>query len=170
MHNDETYSLWLEPTGDQRNQLQEQIERLSREHGTPLFNPHITLLGGLQKPSEILIPPLQTLASFTNPFTVSLDEVGYRQRFYQCLFIHANPSDLLTNLRNKALQLFNTTRGDYMPHLSLLYGDMSQERKQEIISDIGSSFDIHLGIKKITLVKTNGKPKGWKRIHSNFFN
>ncbi|TYP93507.1 Cyclic phosphodiesterase-like protein [Fodinibius salinus] len=169
MSNTPTYSLWLEPGGDIGYKLKEQIQKLSKKYETPKFSPHLTLLGSLKGSETELTSLTNTLASSGSPFTVHLTKAGYRDRFYQSLFIHAEESSELMELRNIATELFEVVEDGFMPHLSLMYGDMAQDKKQRILNLIGREFYIRFKAKHLALVQTTGTPEQWKRIHTAVF-
>lgn len=170
MSNKPTYSLWLEPGGDIAYKLKEQIRELSEKYETPKFSPHLTLLGSLEGSETELTSLTNTLASSSKVFTINLTKAGYRDRFYQSLFIHAEESSELMTLRNTAVGLFEVAEQDgFMPHLSLMYGDISQNKKQRILNLIGREFYLQFKAKHIALVKTSGIPEDWKRMHTAVF-
>lgn len=165
-----TYSLWLEPSGDVAYKLQERIKKLSKENDTPLFSPHVTLLGGLTATKTELVPLANTLASSVEPFELQLTKAGYLNTYYQSLFIHVEENSQLKELRKNACRLFNCTgKNDYMPHLSLLYGDLSQKEKERILNLMGREFYIHFPVKNIVLMQTEGTPDQWRKVHAAVF-
>lgn len=165
-----TYSLWLEPSGDIAYKLQERIKKLSKKHGTPVFTPHVTLLGGLDASEAELVPLANTLASSVEPFNLKLTKAGYLDTFYQSLFIHVAENSQLKELRNNACRLFNCGgTNDYMPHLSLLYGELNQKEKERILNLVGREFYIEFPVKNILLMQTDGKPDQWRKVHAAVF-
>lgn len=165
-----SYSLWLEPTGSVAYKLQERIKKLSQKFGTPPFTPHVTLLGRLNSSKTELIPLTNTLASSVKPFELKLTKAGYLNTFYQALFIHVQQNPQLKELRNNACRLFDCTdREKYMPHLSLLYGELSQNQKEIILNNIGREFYIRFPVKNIVLMQTQGTPDKWRKIHTAVF-
>lgn len=165
-----TYSLWLEPTGDIAYKLQECIKMLSKKHNTPVFSPHVTLLGGLEASQTELTALTNTLASYVSPFNLSLTKTGCLNTFYQSLFIHIEQNENLSYLRNNACRLFDCSDNDeYMPHLSLLYGDLSRKDKEKILNNIGREFYIEFTVRKLVLMHTDGKPKEWRKVHTAMF-
>lgn len=166
-----TYSLWLEPVGDVSYKLQERIKKLSKKHQTPFFTPHVTLLGGIKSSLTQSIPFTNMLAAGVQPFELTLTKAGYRDRFYQSLFIYVAETTTLRNLRSKAQQMFDMKNEDgYMPHLSLLYGDLSPKEKQRTLNLTGRDFNIAFQANYIVLMKTDGTPDQWKRVHTAMFN
>jgi len=164
-----TYSLWFEPSGDIAYKLQKRIKKLSEKHQTPIFSPHVTLLGSINGSETELTSLTNTLASPMSPFDLELTKAGYLDTFYQSLFVHVKKTKELEDVRNRACQLFDCNEDEYMPHLSLLYGDLSQKEKQRILNLIGREFHICFAAKSIALMQTNGKPDQWKRIHTAVF-
>jgi 2'-5' RNA ligase len=164
-----TYSLWLEPSGEIAYKLQERIKKLSKENGTPLFSPHVTLLGGIESTETEMIPLTDTLSSYIEPFELELTKAGYLDTFYQSLFIHVKETTQLKELRRNACRLFNIEEEEYMPHLSLLYGDLSQKQKEKILNMIGREFYIRFPVKKMVLMHTEGEPDKWRKVHAAVF-
>ncbi|MGM0546234.1 MAG: 2'-5' RNA ligase family protein [Bacteroidota bacterium] len=167
-----TYSLWLEPTGDIVYKLQERIKQLSQKFNTPLFSPHVTLLGGLTASQTELVPLIETLASSVAPFEVKLTKAGYLNTFYQALFIHVEQSQDLKKLHGKACRIIDCPdeyKNHYMPHLSLLYGELTQKEKERILNNIGREFHLRFTAKKLVLIQTDDKPNKWKKIHTSMF-
>ncbi|NGP87540.1 2'-5' RNA ligase family protein [Fodinibius halophilus] len=161
------YSLWFEPTGDTAYKLQERIKKLSKKHDTPVFSPHVTLLGSIKLSETESITLTNTLASSVHPFELELTRAGYQNKFYQSLFVHVKKTEQLVDARKKAQRLFNMNSEDYMPHLSLLYGDLTKEEKERLLNLVGRTFYIQFSVKSIVLMQTDGLPKDWKRIHSS---
>lgn len=165
-----TYSLWLQPSGKMAFQLQEKIRKLSEKYGTPLFAPHITLLGGLHSTKAGLISLSDTLASTLHPLDLTLTTAGCRNRFYQSLFIYVEKSKPLMELRSMAERFFDASDDEnYMPHLSLLYGDFTRKEKEKMLNGIGREFYRKISVKSLALMQTNGKPEQWKKIYTAVF-
>lgn len=164
-----TYSLWLEPSGQIAYKLQERIKSLSEKYGTPLFSPHVTLLGGVSATETKMIPIANTLVSSVEPFELELTKAGYLDTFYQALFIHVKETNQLTSLRRNACRLFDIENEEYMPHLSLLYGNLSQKQKEKILNNIGREFYIRFPVEKIVLMQTDGTPDKWRKVHAAVF-
>jgi len=164
-----THSLWLEPSGAAAYKLQERIKKLSRKYETPVFPPHVTLLEGVQSTETELVPLANTLASSLESFELVLTKAGYSDQFYRSLYIHVEESRQLIEVRKMACRLFDKTNDDYMPHLSLLYGELSQNEKERILNIIGREFHIRFPVKSIVIMETEGKPKQWKKVHTAVF-
>ncbi|SMO81818.1 2'-5' RNA ligase family protein [Fodinibius sediminis] len=163
------YSLWLQPSGDVAFRLQERINKMSEKYETPAFAPHITLLGGLELSETELISLTDTLAASLHPFEVTLTKAGYHDQFYQSLFIHVRNNKSLNAARDRACQLFDLEDNGYMPHLSLLYGNLSQNEKERILNITGREFYITFPVKSVVLMQTEGRPREWRKINTAVF-
>jgi len=165
-----TYALWLEPSGDIAYKLQERIKKLSNKYEAPVFAPHVTLLSGLKASENSLVPLVNTLASSHEPFQLQLTRAGYRDQFYESLFVHVKDSGSLKELRNTARQLFDLPEAeDYRPHLSLMYSDLSRNEKERILNIMGRDFHVNFPVKAITLMEIKGGPEKWSKSHVSVF-
>ena len=170
MNRPETYSLWLRPFGDLAFKLQQRIDKLSETYGTPRFEPHVTLLGGLEAGETELTQWTGTLASSLRPFDLVMTRAGYMDTFYQALFIHVKKSDSLMKARKIAERLFDKRPEQrFIPHLSLLYGDLTRNEKERILNVMGREFHLRFTAHNILLVNTTGPPENWEKIHSSEF-
>ncbi len=164
------YSLWLQPNGDIAYQLQERIRKLSKKYNTPVFAPHVTLLGSLSASETELISLTRTLASSWHPIELVLTKAGYHDLFYQALFVHVKKNNALKEMRETACRLFDQSDTEpYVPHLSLLYGELSQKEKERILNIMGREFHIRFWVNSIVLMQTEGPPQQWKKIHTAVF-
>lgn len=164
------YSLWLQPNGDIAYQLQERIKKLSKKYNTPVFSPHVTLLSGLKASETELVSLTQTLASCLHPTELVLTKAGYRNTFYQSLFVRVKNNSTFKEMRETACRLFDQSEtGPFVPHLSLLYGDLSQKEKERILNIMGREFHIRFSVNSIVLMQTEGPPEQWKKIHTSIF-
>ena len=160
-------SLWLIPSGAVYTELAALISRLSRSYGTPSFEPHVTLLSGIALAEPLLFAKTQQLAELISPFQVKLTTVDYQDEYFRCLFIRADPDGALRQANATAKVLFERPEEPpYMPHLSLLYGDLPQAKKEEIIAEWGSTFALEFTVDALYLISaTADRPVAdWRRI------
>ena len=159
------YSIWLIPAGGVYQKLSEIISQLSEKYSAPNFEPHITLLGNLIGPEEDLISKTLKLTAQLKPFKINLKKADYLDEYFKCLFIRAEKTKELIRANNIAREAFNFKPDpEYMPHLSLMYGDLSSKTKEEILADLGKEFDLSFEVRSIHLFSTTGEVKDWYRI------
>ena len=159
------YSLWLMPSGDVYDELAKLNSRLSREYGSPSFEPHVTLIGELVGPKGDILHRTSELAAIVRPYTIRLTRVGYSPEFSRCLFIKAEETDDVMQANLRARQIFGLEQESiYIPHLSLMYGRFNPEKKEEIIRRIGRKFDLSFWVNSIHLFSTGWGPENWYRV------
>jgi len=158
---EEVYSLWFMPKGQIADDLQALIIELSRRYSTPKFQPHVTLIGELALPPAETIDKIKDLAALLKPFTIRMKEVTYLNEYFRCLFIKAARTEALIHAHSTANKVFKQDGSEYMPHLSLVYGDLETDTKQEIIREIDKGINIEFLAKEIYLYNTAGNPEEW---------
>jgi 2'-5' RNA ligase len=141
------------------------ISRLSRQYATPVFPPHITLIGNLVGSEKELSSQAQQLATRVRAFEITLTTIGYLDEYFRCLFIQAAETAALVEADRTARTTFHREQdAKFMPHLSLMYGDLNAETKRRIVVSIRGEFDIAFPVRSIHLFSTNGEPKHWYRV------
>ncbi|MDH3309839.1 MAG: 2'-5' RNA ligase family protein [Gammaproteobacteria bacterium] len=151
------FSLWLRLPREAHERFQSLIAKLSARLGTPLFEPHITLLGGLSGSEEALRRQTRALAGATAPFEVRLLEVGCLDEYYRCLFVKIALSRALQEVHAVARRFFDQSLdADFTPHLSLVYGNLEEKEKENILDDIGRDFYENLRLEELGLYDTSG--------------
>ena len=158
------YTFWIMPKGRVYNSFNNLIKKLADENNAPVFEPHITLLGDIELPELEMIKKTQQLVQSQKPFPVTLRQIGYQDFHFRALFVKLEVTDPLQALHNRAKEIFGMQGiPSYMPHLSLLYGNISQEVKNKIIAEIGVDQTAHFEIESIHLVK-GGKVEEWQIV------
>jgi 2'-5' RNA ligase len=159
------YSLWLMPTGDVARTFSRIISRLAEQYASPTFTPHVTLLGSIETSEQDVITRSGALASLIHPFTIRLTSVGYSDQYFRALFVRVDPTDALLAAYQEACKAFpKLIKPDYMPHLSLLYGNLPVEVKQRGIEEIGGQFSDEFYVESLHLYLTEGLPDAWREV------
>jgi 2'-5' RNA ligase len=118
--------------------LSQHILRLAQRYGTPPFEPHVTLAGGLWGPLDKVRSLTRELASSLHPFPVLTGLPAGEDVFFRALYLTVRRSRPLMRANRLAADLFSLPRLPYRPHVSLLYGDLSARRKAAIIEQLQS--------------------------------
>jgi len=181
MSQDAGYALWIEPPAFLAVRLNALIEALSAQYGGPGFSAHVTLLSGLSGDEEDLLRAAGALASALSPFEMRLSGVGREDSFFRCLYLLAEPTGPLAQARLRAEEAFggqfrasgSSLEGPerpekYIPHLSLLYGDIDNSSKDAVIQSIGSAVAANFTVDGLSLYRVDGDVSGWKRV-GDFF-
>lgn len=161
------YYLWLIPEAKSNNFFSEVIHKLSREYQTRLFDPHITLAGGITGPEAELLKKAEKLAELLPRLKVEPLEIQYLDEFYRSLFLAVTPSEPLVNAYKLAKQLFELPLdGEFMPHLSLLYGDFSVSEKERIKAELDANLLKRFCADRIVLIRTDSHSDQWTAVNS----
>lgn len=164
-------SLWLTPSSG-RSALDNIMEPLAKRCNGPLFTPHCTLLAGLSGSEADIVGTTKELAG-TLPSTLLLevDKVGTKGLYFQCVFALLKKTDSLVEAHEKAAQMFGLegTTENYMPHISLLYGDVDEAVREEIVKNANGDdllTDIVFEVKSIDVWCTQGSVDEWRFVAS----
>jgi 2'-5' RNA ligase len=160
------YHIFVEPQGELRDKMQSIINSLASSYRGPVFTPHVTLLPRISGYSEEqVIEKTQELARSMSPHTVSLGALAGDPAFFRALYSEvSNPSEL-NQYHEIANQLFGLADvNEYKPHLSLFYGNISDETRAQMIEiieyDVGESFEVNI----LHVYHTPGAAETWKKI------
>lgn len=157
---------WLVPAaGPARDHLTATIGMLAAEHGAPRFDPHVTIAGRFHSSEQAAVRALTSVTAGARPFEVRLAAVGHEQAYFRALYLCAEPSPQLTALHEAARAAWALDARPYMPHLSLLYANIAEERKRPIIGALGIPLPLTIQINAAELWADHqaGVP-GWHRI------
>lgn len=161
------YSLWLIPDEHAQACFSEIITKLVSLYHGPVFKPHITLLGSIACTQADAINNAARIASELEPFAVQFSNIEGLDEYYRCLFMKAIPDRTLLHANALAKQLFKRDScNEFMPHLSLIYGNISDEEKEKMKDIIDPYLKAQLQVTAIELYETQGTPEDWQCLQS----
>ena len=166
-------SLWIVPPEPIYSSLKDEITRQSIRLGTPEFEPHLTLVGGLKGSypyDELVANTLKFIesAATLKPILVEVHVATSRARFYQCVYLLAKLTDRLRKLHELArvsLQDTPTKSQSFMPHMSIVYGDIPLQARIEVVATIEPRYkETMFLVQEMQLWRTEGPPDAWHQI------
>lgn len=123
------HSLWLVPPPTVAEKLAGVITELATTEpslataGCPTFGPHMTLLSGLRGlADEFVVGRTAELAADLRPIKVDLVDIVQGPKFFQCVFAVAQKTPVLMAANAAGQSAFELSY-DFVPHVSLVYGD-----------------------------------------------
>ena len=131
-----TYSIWLIPDEQCSKTISNLITRFSDHLGGPIFNAHVTLIGGLLGNEMDLGIKAKSLSTALSPFNVIFEKISFFEEYFRSVFVQIKLTDKLKYSRNLACKKFNYYEKNYFPHLSLAYGDYNILTKKQMIKKI----------------------------------
>ena len=146
-------SVWIRPEACVDAQLHATITTESAAllpHGaTGPFSPHVTVLGGIPVASEADIDAVTAavgaLARESRVFIVVAPAIVAGTLFFQCVYALCTPSAPLTGCFESlcaALPSAPRPAPAYMPHLSLVYGELPQSVRETSAAGLAASFGV----------------------------
>ncbi|CAM0954560.1 unnamed protein product [Alopecurus aequalis] len=162
---EEVYSVWALPPEHVRARFREIMTGLRAAHGGPTFEPHATAVGAVRMRRSEAIQALRAAAAAgVAPYTARVTGVARGDFFYQCVYLLLEPTPEVIQPSDHFCAHFGYERTTpYMPHVSLLYGDLTDEEKEvarkkveELDSElIGLEFEIS----ELALYRTDTEDK-----------
>lgn len=167
MNQQKDFALWIMPEGAVYDRLRGLIKDLSAKFTTPFFEPHVTVLGSIAGDETEVTDRIVRLGRLVTPFRIRLSTLDYTDEYFRCLFIKVEKSKELSLLRDATREVFcveDTT--PYMPHLSLIYGNLTPDKKKKIVMETGSEFACEFGIRTLHLflASVNTDPGEWRSV------
>lgn len=162
------YSLWLtlQEETEAYQQLRDAIVDLATGYDdAAVFEPHITVVGGVSGERAALSETTRSLAKSTDPLDVTFGSVRSSTTRHQCVFILVEPSIELFDVHQTARETLSLSPEAYVPHVSLVYSDMSLRRRIAVAASIDpSSFPEQANVATLELVDTTGPVSEWESI------
>lgn len=139
------------------------IDELSAELSAPKFVPHVTLAGSMLEEEDDLIDISREIAARIRPIAAEFESVGRLENYFRSLFIRLVKSRELqtaNDIANRALGRDVDMR--YMPHMSLLYSNITNKEKEGLIRKL-PDISGNLVLERVELWRTTGRVAGWRR-------
>ena len=112
-----------------------------------------------------LIETNRRLAAGLEPFNLDLTVPEAGTTFFQCIYMRVAENPSLSRTRQAAGKAFALPADDYMPHLSLYYGDVSPERRATILATVPAQAKCSFPVESIQLIRADSeRPVDWHCI------
>jgi 2'-5' RNA ligase len=158
-------SLWLSPTGDERDLLASLIGELGARLGTPPFDPHVTLLPGLAGGEGEVLRRAREMAATLEPHALPLGAIEGRAEYFRCLYARVPETlRLLTTHALARLTFRRTAEVPFEPHLSLVYGRLSPAATEPLVAELGPRLPSRLTCPVLEVVRTEGPVADWRSL------
>ena len=151
------------PEGNFKYQLKRVIDMLSTNFDGPIFTPHVTLVGSFLGREKELLQKTKIISKKIKPFEIYFGNIEYSNDFFRSLFFKIKVNKKLKTAREIACKELNWNGDDFVPHLSLIYGDYNRKEKEQMISKIKIFPDLFL-IDHIFLAHNDEINLNWKVI------
>lgn len=100
-------------------------------------------------------------------FDLSLGEIAYSESYYRNFYVLANLNAELDRLYQKSKKLLKSqTSEPYMPHVSLLYGNLKQTQQQTLQRELSNSYPDIFKCQRLDIFNATGDVIQWNLIES----
>lgn len=156
-----SYYFWLMPQKETYDKFQKIIHDLGQTYDTPTFEPHVTLVSGLNKNETHLIEKINAFVQGKHSLSVVPEGIDYAQGMLTALYLKIHNTPAIDQLNAQAREDLQPLDQDpYHPHLSLLYGDIMDYEKKRIVTELNLSFKT-ITLDKLKLVKGHSDVTQW---------
>ncbi|KAF3640160.1 Cyclic phosphodiesterase [Capsicum annuum] len=161
------YSVWALPPEHVRVRVKKLMEGLRSEFDGPHFEPHVTVIGAIRLTEAQARDLFKIACQKLKPYSAKVEKIDAGTFYYQCVYLLLKPTTEVVEASDLCCSQFGYNRsGSYMPHLSLIYGDLTDEEKKKAqekayILDEGIS-SLSFPISHLALCKTDTEDKSCK--------
>ena len=156
-------SIWLIPAPADAQYLQGIINNLAATYQAPVFNTHCTLYSPTDLPALEIKKILEQSAKNIKSFCVKKAAISHTENIWKTIFIELLKSPELEQLQQAVISQFpNGQPYEFLPHISLLYKEIPDKKKEDIIRNlqVKNSFKMN----KIAAVRTGPNVDNWATV------
>ena len=156
-------SIWLIPAPEDEQYLQAIINNLAVTYQAPVFNTHCTLYSPTDLPAAEVKQILKRSAKNMKSFYVKKSAISHTENIWKTIFIELLGSPELEQLQQAVISQFPKAQPyEFLPHISLLYKEMPDKTKEDIIRNlqVKNSFKMD----KIAAVRTGPNVDNWATV------
>ena len=158
------YWVWGQFDPGSTKQIASLYKKINKKLNGPNFDVHLTISGPIAYEEELHTPIFKNLSSSLPKFKIQLDGLGYKDEFFQSLFLNVVENQDLKKLKMLVDRNFNLNEAGYFPHISLFYGKADEGTKINIVNKSTPPKQVLLD--KISVVKVDEEIKSWKVLKS----
>jgi 2'-5' RNA ligase len=156
-------SIWLIPAPEDAQYIQAIINNLAATYQAPVFDSHCTLYSPTDLPATEVKQMLEQSANNMKSFYVKKAAISHMENIWKTIFIELLRSPELEQLQQAVISQFpNGQPYEFLPHISLLYKEMPDKKKEDIIRNlqVKNSFKMD----KIAAVRTGPNVDNWATV------
>ncbi len=159
------YSLWLLPDDVAANRFAALIDDLSERYHGPRFAPHVTLLGRVTGPEAMLAETTERLARTLRVLTLQLQGFSGEAYYFRCFYAKLAKSNDLERTYEQASVTFKSGHAsDYLPHLSLVYGQLPLTEKTRLHTEIKDALPSTFTVDRVQLMHITVAVAEWRAV------
>ena len=154
--------IWGEFSSIDTDYLIEIQNQVQKELRGPKFTIHLTLAGPFDEITQSSIDGIGAYCTQNSPIEVKIIKYDYKEKFFQAFFIAVSQSKKLNGLRNAMFKInHQKPTPQYLPHISLAYGDYKKTVKEKLITSL-PSLKNSIVIDKVSIIDIGENMNLWK--------
>ncbi|KAJ8761945.1 hypothetical protein K2173_006547 [Erythroxylum novogranatense] len=164
------YSLWAMPPEEVASRAKKLIESLGSEFGGPQFEPHVTVVGAIALTEHDALDKFRSACEGLKAYTATVDRVATRTGGGVLVLLHPT-SEVMETSEHCSGHFGHKHPNPYMPHLSVFYGELTDDEKkraEEKVKKLDDSINgLTFKISCLQLWKTDTQDKtlkSWEKI------
>ncbi len=130
----------------------------------PNFKAHLTLSGHINYNENDDRKTFQNLCNKFFKLKIKLSGIGYRESYFQSLFLVVENSHDLNFLKKAIDEKTGVASKEYFPHVSLFYGNANEDLKKNLCRELAIPNEIYM--EKISLVKIYKNIEQWETFET----
>lgn len=161
------YSLWLMPEPNISKKIYEIIEDLAIKYGSTPFEPHVTLLGQISALKEDALKTTESLAASSTAMNIEFGKIGNSNAFFKSIFVRIKYTEMLQRFYKNATSEFKMKPNKFMPHMSLVYFNVSKQVRLDAVRHVDSTVFRDLNgfyVDRLYVYSTEGAVSTWKKV------
>lgn len=165
----ETYSIWLVPERGSREyeELRSIIQNHSEKYSNTAFEPHVTVIGGLEADRETVKHKTEEIARKNQPVDIEFKSAHCSTTRYQCVFLLLKPTQEILEINQEAVKKFEGENYMYIPHLSILYGNIGISERVDLTRSLRQNgFPDKVTANALEIVESSGSVEDWEKVES----
>lgn len=131
------YAIWLTFCKNDEEYLSKIIKDLAQNHNAPVFVPHITICGLVNIDIKLLEKFVKYSIEDCSQFSVTKLGISHSSDIWKTIFIKIKKNPILLKINTRLeenLQKYSTYK--FSPHISLIYKNMENSEKIQIIKEL----------------------------------
>lgn len=131
------FSVWLVPREKEEKELSKIVKNLTQKYNSPIFIPHLTLLGNVMTSFDDLKLAVDEVFEDKKAFTIRKTKLNQSEQFFKTVFIEFELDDNLKKLfKLLSSRTDNKSLKSFKPHISLIYKILPANEKIKIIKRV----------------------------------
>tara|TARA_B110001454_G_C12693413_1_gene423249 strand:- start:1060 stop:1554 length:495 start_codon:yes stop_codon:yes gene_type:complete len=157
------FVIWLTFEKNDEDYLEKIISNLSKKYNSNLFQPHITIWGLTNVELDKISKICKNISIEIKSFNVEFLNILYSDNFWKTLFLNLKTNKNMTKIyKNLENEFEKNGNHIFEPHISLIYKNMQEKDKKEIIENI--KIKDQFKISNISILKYSDKIENWKIV------